>query len=360
MSGPKNAYLVPPEPVTAATALVAAAAIHAAAAVVEGYEEAARLERERAGMRDAERAALLAADTAGLAAMEESVAAADARFARLMALAAQLGVEERVKASRPGRPQAVNAATLAAYVRALEALNDQLQSILLVQAGLAKEDRVDELRELVVPAALAARPTTAQRLLARIGHLGAPPAAIATLAADLEKALPGERADLLASELRRQVQAHLEATQKQMLQRATGVIVEQSLKDLGYQVEEVAETLFVESGVVHFRRKDWGDYQVRMRIDGTGSNVNFNVVRAVDAGANERSVMDHIAEDRWCAEFPAMLKALEARGVRLQVTRHLKAGEVPVQLVERGKLPAFTEEEAGRRRAAKLKAREIR
>jgi len=98
---------------------------------------------------------------------------------------------------------------------------------------------------------------------------------------------------------------------------------------------------------VHFRRRDWGDYMVRLRVDAATGEANFNVVRAVDAGVSERSVLDHIAEDRWCAEFPALLKTLEARGVRLDVTRRLAAGELPVQLVERRKLPKFAQEESG-------------
>jgi hypothetical protein len=84
---------------------------------------------------------------------------------------------------------------------------------------------------------------------------------------------------------------------------------------------------------------------VRLRIDPKQKTANFNVIRAVAEGENERSVMDHIAEDRWCSEFPALLKALEARGLSLQVTRRLEAGELPVQLVLASKLPQFLEEE---------------
>jgi hypothetical protein len=142
------------------------------------------------------------------------------------------------------------------------------------------------------------------------------------------------------------IQAHIESLQQRLVQEATSTIVRQSLKDLGYAVEEVADTLFVEGGVVHFRKAGWGDYVVRMRVDAKGAAANFNVLRAVEPGDNERSVLDHIAEDRWCAEFPALLNALEIRGVHMNVTRRLEAGEVPVQLVERSKLPHFTEEDA--------------
>jgi len=99
--------------------------------------------------------------------------------------------------------------------------------------------------------------------------------------------------------------------------------------------------MFVDDGVLHFRRPGWGDYLVRMRFDARGRSLNFNVVRAVDATGDDAqaSVLDHLAEDRWCAEFPALLDALRRRGVRLDVTRRLEAGEVPVQRVERDRLP---------------------
>ncbi|HEX8957680.1 MAG TPA: hypothetical protein VF798_15475, partial [Burkholderiaceae bacterium] len=82
-----------------------------------------------------------------------------------------------------------------------------------------------------------------------------------------------------------------------------------------------------------------------LRIDAKADTVNFNVVRAVTESDNERSVLDHLAEDRWCSEFPALLRALEAQGIRMNVTRHLAAGELPVQFVDAAKLPAFADEE---------------
>lgn len=97
---------------------------------------------------------------------------------------------------------------------------------------------------------------------------------------------------------------------------------------------------------MHFRRPGWGAHMVRMRVDARAGSVNFNVVRAAEAGANEASVLDHLAEDRWCAEFPALLASLAARGVKLDVTRRLAAGEVPVQRVAPGSLPRFADDEA--------------
>lgn len=347
MSGPTSVFIFG-DPITA---LLAAAGIRAAEALYEGYALAEALRGEHAAARDASGAMQSAANSQGRAALEHEALAAESRFEQLIKLSEQLGAGSRVRQTwpgRPARPESGNFIPLAAYTRALQSLADDLQNILLTEAARMKDETDDQPVFLVAPASAAPPPVlrTAQRLLARIAHLGAPPQDIAALALELEGAAPGERATLLASELRLRIQTHVAAVQQRMVQEATATIVRQSLKDLGYEVEEVADTLFVEGGVVHFRKTGWGDYMVRMRIEPQGAAANFNVIRAVEPGDNERSVLDHIAEDRWCAEFPALLNALEIRGVHMHVTRRLEGGEVPVQLVERGKLPRFAEEDA--------------
>ena len=53
-----------------------------------------------------------------------------------------------------------------------------------------------------------------------------------------------------------------------------------------------------------------------------------------DEDTAERRRQDALAEDRWCAEFPQLMQTLAARGLTLDVTRRLDAGEVPVQVVD--------------------------
>ena len=357
MSGPTT-VVITGEPVST---LLAAAAIRAAQAIREGYERAAELRAQHAASQQAQGAAQAAAVRQGMQALESEASAIEARIERLATLSAKLGAAEQARAARPVRPAAGDPVALAAYIRGLDVFSAELQSILLTEAARRKEELDTAAPELAVPAAAAraAPEHPSRRLLARIAHLGAPPPDIEKLARELDGTASGQRADLLASELRRRIQDHIEETQRRLVEEATATIVQRSLEDLGYQVEEISETLFVEGGVAHFRRRDWGDYMVRMRVDPRGSGANFNVVRAVDAAAREPSVADHLAEDRWCAEFPALLNALEARGVRLAVTRRLAAGEVPVQQVERGRLPEFAREETGatarKRRANRLK-----
>lgn len=328
-------------------ALLAAAAVRAALAVQAGYSRAEDLQQSQQDQREALHAMQSASDATGRHALSDEASAAEAAFAHLQTMAAQLGIAEQVRATRPLRPEAGDRLAMAAYVCALQALVEQLRSILLTEAARQSAEFADMPEFSLQAAASAAVPQQlAQRLLARIAHLGAVPEHLQKIAQELDQTLPGERAHLLATELRAQVQRHIEAVQKQQVQEATSVLVLQSLQDLGYQVEAVSDTLFVEGGVLHFRRQGWGNYMVRMRVDAKAESANFNVVRAVAQGANERSVLDHLAEDRWCAEFPALLQALEVRGIHLQVTRRLEAGEVPVQLVDAAKLPSFAEEDA--------------
>jgi hypothetical protein len=351
MSGPIS-VIFSADPVIA---LLSAAAIRAAMAVLQGHAQAAVLRQEHEADRSAGEAGQAQAQRLGRSALDQACAAAETDFDQLITLAQRLGLADQVKATRPAAPQEDGFEMQAAHVRALQALNSELRAILLTQAALQVEQFAEQPAELALPEAPR---TQAQRLLARIAALGVPEP-IQSLAQELERCLPGARAELLSMELRARVQAHLEALQQQQLSDATGTIVEKSLKDLGYQVEEIGSTLFVEGGVVHFRRQGWGDYCVRLRVDAKAGSANFNVVRAVQAGQNERSVLDHLAEDRWCSEFPALLKTLAARGVQLAVTRRLEAGELPVQLVDAARLPKFSDEADASLQSARPLQREL-
>jgi hypothetical protein len=142
-------------------------------------------------------------------------------------------------------------------------------------------------------------------------------------------------------------------------QQAAAYVLEQSLRDLGYEVEAIEATLFADGGVVHFRRAGWENYYVRLRIDAQEHTANFNVVRARgDEDNAERRRLDALAEDRWCAEFPRLMQTLAARGLSLDVTRRLGAGEIPVQVVNGETLPrVYADEDASRPRASPLARR---
>ena len=345
MSGPTTAIFIG-DPITV---LLSAAAIRAAQAVAAGYANAETLRDEQQGNRENRQAELKAATSQGRDALQQAMKAADAEFDELISLAKRYAADGKIAATRPAQPDLQNEMQLAAYVRSMQALSRELRAILLTESALRMDNFGPEisLDGAIAQAAEADSKTAVQRLLARIAHLGVVPQNINSVAKEIADApfLDSERATLLLSELRLRIQNRVEAEQKQAVQEATALILQQSLRDLGYQVEDVSDTLFVDGGVVHFRRQGWDDYMVRMRVEPKTATTNFNVIRAVEAAGNERSALDHLAEDRWCAEFPALLQALDVRGVHLNVTRRLEAGELPVQLVQKNMLPKFTSED---------------
>lgn len=351
MSGPTT-VLVPPA--LALPVLLAASAIRAARAVQEAHARAAAQREAHEQGRQANSQRQASAQSQGLEALHAQAEAAEERLVHLAQLSERLGDGQALQLARPERPRGDDYISLADYVRAIEAFTADAQTMLMTALagqgmgdddpgamGLSARLSADLSADLTASAL-----TPSARLLRRVAHLGTVPEQLRALAAELDQASDRTRAELLTTELRRRIQLHAEQALQEEVQRAQALVVEQSLQDLGYEVEEIESTLFVEGGVAHFRKSHWGDYLVRMRVAEGGTSINFNVVRAVDADQVESegsSVQDHLAEDRWCAEFPALLKALSARGVPLEVTRRLEAGELPVQRVVRDRLPCFAE-----------------
>ena len=173
----------------------------------------------------------------------------------------------------------------------------------------------------------------------------------------LEDALPVDLRDLLEGVLMGapmlpetralavQIQDAQQVSHQLLEEQAAAHVLEASLRDLGYEVDGVQDTLFVEGGVAHFQRHGWGEYFVRMRVGLHDKTVNFNVVRARGAEESaERKRLDYLAEDRWCSEFPKLLETLAARGLQLKVQRLLGAGELPVQAVDPASVPVSAAE----------------
>jgi hypothetical protein len=205
----------------------------------------------------------------------------------------------------------------------------------------------EQVRALDAPRAAKAmdRRATAERILGRLAALdeSAVPPQLDGLMRKLIEAESDQRAEMFAMELRAQVQALNQAREAAEAQAAenrrrenAGILVAEVLTDLGYEVEPIAETLFVSGGVAHFRRAEWGDYYVRMRVDPATRNVNFNMVRAADAHAPPDAAQrkrDEEMEATWCTGIPKLLAELAARGIDARKLRELDAGAVPVQVV---------------------------
>jgi len=344
-----------------------------------------RREEERRAREEAKRRAELAASRMTTARELER------RFERASELMGRTGGSQLPAApaspSDPADPEAVQQ-----YVAALHAALNELDRI---RRALAEQAAADEgMRALLdaVGSAAAEQPRTAAEVLALHArhsaalHRVAAPAAesrraaaervlgrlagleAAAVPADLEdlmravlEAPTDARADALLMELRARVQRLNDeqaraaaAAHENRKRELAGEIVADTLADLGYEVEPIAETLFVQGGVAHFQRAEWGDYYVRMRVDPAAGSINVNMVRvdeqaAADAATRRR---DEEMESAWCAGLPKLLEELSARGVDVRKVRAVDPGALPVQLVKPEAVSESLRNRAERPRAA--------
>lgn len=336
MSGPMAASFG----LEAAVLVSAQSIIQGAAEVAAGMAAADRIAAETRHQRQEERRRMRATGQAGIDQQQRmaETRAAQARFAALLA-------------ESQADPAAQSA--LAARLEELGAAGASLQQQLA--------DFLEQTRQVATTDLATTRRVLVARVLERLelGTNAALPPALEALAQQVITAPSADRAEALVTELRLQVKQHNDAraaaAEQTQLQEAAAIVLEQSLKDLGYAVEEIEETLFVEGGIAHFQKAGWGDYFIRLRIDPKRGAMNFNVVRTGSMG-EDRAREDMLAEERWCAEFPQLFDTLKARGIPITVTRLLQAGEAPVQVVDATSLPARKDEE---HRHAPLKARSI-
>ncbi len=325
-----------------ATSLEVAAHALDTALAQSGRAHAARL---RAALAQGQRAPTIDDVLAGYALQRSLMPGLDAaQTARLQATAARV----------LGRLELTEGAAIPAALEALARAIVLAPSIDRAEA-LATELRLGVQRANEMRARQARDADTARKLLSELED-GAP----AALVAALERVAAG--VDPLDDALRADVErllATAAADRERADQEAAAQVLEQSLRDLGYEVEDIRSTLFVDGGTVNFRRAGWDRYFVRLRVSAEERTVNFNVVRARgDEETAERRRLDALAEDRWCAEFPALMRTLAARGLSLDVTRRLGAGEVPVQVVDPSTVPSIRDdgEAAPERPALKQRA----
>lgn len=217
------------------------------------------------------------------------------------------------------------------------------RAIVMAPSVARAEALASELRRAVQHADEAHRTRATAMVDARALLAQLPAAAPAELLQALELAAIGSQPldDALRSAVQDVVDA-LAVEREHDEQRAAALVLEESLRDLGYDVADIEATLFVDGGSVHFRRAGWDNYFVRMRVAPQDKTAHFNVVRSRGAeDTAERRRQDTLAEDRWCSEFPKLLDTLAARGLQLAITRRLEAGEVPVQTVDPASLPTL-------------------
>ena len=324
----------------AAVLVSAQSILRGAAEIAAGMTEADRIAAATRQQRQEERQRVRAAEQAGTAHQQRmaETRAAMARFTQQLAAAQSNTADQQALAER--------LTTLSANGASLQ---DQLATF-LEQAKQADAADIATARRVLVARVL--------ERLALDPDATLPPA-LEALALQAVDASSADRAEALITELRLQVKQHNDAraaaAEQRQMQEAAAIVLEASLKDLGYAVEDIEETLFVEGGVAHFQKPGWGDYFIRLRIDPKRNTMNFNVVRAGTVG-EDRAREDMLAEERWCSAFPKLFDTLKARGIPITVTRLLQAGEAPVQVVDAASLPARSTEE---HRHEPLKARSL-
>lgn len=342
MSGPMAAGFG----IEAAVLISAQSIINGAAEIAAGMSEAERDAAAQREQRRAERRQRKAASASGLHQRQQD-SAAHQQLAQLTQFTRLLNVLDPAAAT--ALTQRTAELATAAGDELATSLTQQLATHLAAAQARAATDRTAARRAVVAHAL--------ERL--ELAAATPPPDALLALAQQVVDAPSDNRADALATELRYQVQQHQEARAaaiaQQQRQAAAAIVLEQSLKDLGYAVEDIDETLFIDGGIAHFQQTGWGDYFIRLRLDPQRNTMNFNVVRA-GTPADDRRHEDMLAEERWCSEFPKLFDTLKARGIPITVTRLLQAGEAPVQVVDAASLPERVTEE---RQHTPLKSRSL-
>ncbi|MFH1842026.1 MAG: hypothetical protein ABIF77_02380 [bacterium] len=117
--------------------------------------------------------------------------------------------------------------------------------------------------------------------------------------------------------------------------RYADLVLREALDELGYQVEDSFDTLFLDGGTLHFTRPGWKEYSVRLRVSPTDASLNYNVVRMDQAGtetSHEQALRDKEMEETWCSEAPALQKTLEWSGLKCWTMRRVEPGELRMQL----------------------------
>ncbi|MDS4071307.1 MAG: hypothetical protein RKO24_16975 [Candidatus Competibacter sp.] len=182
-----------------------------------------------------------------------------------------------------------------------------------------------------------------QRLLDRLNETDrqALPAGLLDLREAYLAAPTTAQTEALAAELRHRIQQlnqqHRQREERDAARHYAQQVIGETLTELGYDVEPGFATLFVEGGMAHIQKPEWGDYYVRLRVKPEVGDLNLNVVRVGESGhaaSREQTQRDREMEETWCAAHRELLERLEARGIASRQTRALAPGELPVPTVQ--------------------------
>lgn len=141
-------------------------------------------------------------------------------------------------------------------------------------------------------------------------------------------------------------------------------VLADALTSQGYQVEEGFATLACERGHAFFRRSEWGDRAVQLRLDRAAGRLSFDMVAVTDAGLAARDAAeDAEVEAGWCAEVDRLAEAVRSRGAELAIDAQQAAGRrrLPIVRAAEPALPQRSDQAAtNRRRRTQERVRDVR
>jgi hypothetical protein len=126
------------------------------------------------------------------------------------------------------------------------------------------------------------------------------------------------------------------AAQRRQDARASKIL-EATLRDLGYKVDNIDKTLFTEGGDVFFQAGGWDDYYMRLKIMPNRGVMHFNMVRSEEGVASTQRDLE--MEKKWCNKYPHLMEVLATRGIDTTSLRALSAGTYEVETVQAKVLP---------------------
>lgn len=137
-------------------------------------------------------------------------------------------------------------------------------------------------------------------------------------------------------------------------------ILQNTLAGMGYQVEAIKESLFVDGGAIHFRNNAWNDgYCVNLTVK--NERIYFDMQRDIECGR----AVDEAVEQQWKSEFYKVRDALDKDGIRITDLKvHAEPGKFAVPLVDDIPIETASTEEGRKKRKKSIKkannvAREI-
>jgi hypothetical protein len=224
-----------------------------------------------------------------------------------------------------------------------ERARDQVERTFERALAATHQDRarllVDRLRAAVktANAEAEARNRRASVIDALIGNLGDLDKDEATRLRELllSERDQGRSLELLTGEVahvRQQAQSRHEAARTESDRERVADALDESLRELGYEVQAGFETALAASGSALAQRSGWTDHAVRVLLSPSTNELRLHVVR--DDRPRLISSDNVFRERELCADRPALEHALAERGVRLDPRELIEPGVIPLATVQ--------------------------